>query len=146
MSKIKVSVATIGRMPKEFDRHKVKCWKSSVFEIVDEIESYTISRDTDGPDWSFTDASLETLLPDRFNGEFLIAIANVPLELNWYSRRLSANRIVFTFYEIMDFLKDENIPLENVVYRMLYAHVLLYMRSGNRIPTAEEPTNFTHDD
>ena len=133
-------------MPADFNRQKIKGWDSSVFEIVDEIESYSLTCDSDGLDWEFTDEALENVLPKNFNGEFLIAIVNVPIELNWYSRRLSANRVVFSFHEIKEILRFSNIPLENVICRLLYAYTLLYKRSGNRIPENAEHTNFTHDE
>ena len=139
-------MVTVGHMPADFNRQKVKDWKSSVFEIVDKIESYSLSGDSDGPDWQFTDEGLEKLLPSKFNGEFLIAIVNVPIELNWYSRRLSSNRVVFSFHEIKDILRFSNTPLENVIFRLLYAYTLFYLRNNNRIPQNIVYTNFTHDE
>lgn len=146
MPKTKITVATVGHMPADFNRQKIKEWGSSVFEIVDGIESYSLTCDSDGHDWEFTDVALENVLPKNFNGELLIAIVNVPIELNWYSRRLSENRVVFSFHEIKEILRFSNIPLENVIYRLLYAYTLLYKRSGNRIPINAENTNFTHDE
>lgn len=146
MAKTRITVATVGHMPADFDRHEIKEWESSVFEIVDGIESYSLTCDSDGYSWEFTDKALEGVLPNSFNGEFLIAIVNVPIESNWYTRRLSANRVVFSFHEIKEILRFSNIPLENVIYRLLYAYTLLYRRSGNRIPETAEHTNFTHDE
>lgn len=146
MSKTRITVAAVGHMPADFNRQKLKEWGSSVFEIVDDIESYSLNCDSDGSEWEFTDEALEDVLPKKFNGEFLIAIVNVPIELNWYSRRLSANRVVFSFHEIKEILRFSNIPLENVICRLLYAYTLLYKRSGNRIPENTEHTNFTHDE
>lgn len=146
MPKTKITVATVGHMPADFNRQKIKEWDSSVFEIVDGIESYSLTCDSDGLDWEFTDEALENVLPKKFNGELLIAIVNVPIELNWYSRRLSANRVVFSFHEIKEILRFSNTPLENVICRLLYAYTLLYKRSGNRIPANAEHTNFTHDE
>ena len=146
MPKTKITVATVGHMPADFNRQKIKGWDSSVFEIVDGIESYSLTCDSDGLDWEFTDKALEYVLPKEFNGEYLIAIVNVPIELNWYSRRLSANRVVFSFHEIKEILRLSNIPLENVICRLLYAYTLLYKRSDSRIPGNAEHTNFTHDE
>lgn len=146
MTKTRITVATFGHMPADFGRQKIKEWASSVFDIVDGIESYSLTCDSDGYGWEFTDKNLEKVLPNKFNGEFLIAIVNVPIEANWYSRRLSANRVVFSFHEIKEILRVSNIPLENVIYRLLYAYTLLYKRSGNRIPETAEHTNFTHDE
>lgn len=146
MLKTKLDVVTVGHMPAEFNRQRIKGWSSSVFEIVNEIESYSLTCDSDGIGWEFTDEALEKVLPSNFNGELLIAIVNIPIELNWYSRRLSKNRVVFSFHEIKEILRFSNIPLENVIYRLLYAYTLLYKRSGNRIPQTAEPTDFTHDE
>lgn len=146
ISKTRITVATVGHMPADFNRQKIKQWDSSVFEIVDEIESYSLTCDSDGVGWEYTDKALEDVLPRKFNGVFLIGIVNVPIELNWYSRRLSENRIIFSFHEIKEILRFSNIPLENIIYRLLYAYTLLYKRSGNRIPETAEHTNFTHDE
>lgn len=146
MPKLKITLATVGHMPANFNKEKIKEWKSSIFEIDSEIESYTLTTDSDGPNWEYTDKSLETILPKSFSSNFLIAIVNVPLELNWYSRRLTSNRVVFSFHEIKEFLKASNIPLENAIFRLLYAYTLLYLRSGNQIPTGLAITNFTHDE
>jgi len=66
--------------------------------------------------------------------------------MNWYSRRIGNNRAVFTFHEIKEYLKQENIPLENAVLRVLYAYTLLFIRSGNKIPDYTEATSYTHDE
>jgi hypothetical protein len=146
MNKTQISVVTIGHMPNAFDKRKIKAWNSTLFTIVGDIENYSLTQDSDGDDWEFTDEKLEKILPEQFQGSFLIAIVNIPLELNWYSRRLSENRIVFTFHEIKDILRSSNIPLENAILRVLYAYTFLFKRSGNRIPLNDEETNFTHDE
>jgi hypothetical protein len=77
---------------------------------------------------------------------FTVAIVNVPIEDNWFSRRLGDNEIVFTFYEIREVLAAENIPLENAVLRLLYSYALVYIRNGNHIPDYCEGLSFTHDE
>ncbi len=146
MELTKITVATIGHMPADFDKRKITNWKSSVFSITGEIESYSLTEDSDGLNWEFTDSSLEEVLPENFSGDYLIAIVNVPIELDWYTRRLSKNRVVFTFHEIKEILCHFNIPLVNIIYRILYAYTLLYKRSGNKIPMTSEHTNFAHDE
>jgi hypothetical protein len=146
MDKIKITVATIGHMPANFDKNKIKKWNSSVLSVNGEIESYSLNKDSDGYNWDYSDKSLAKALPNNYSGDFLICIVNVPLELNWYIRRLSNNRVVFTFHEIKEILSYSNIPLENIIYRILYAYTLLYKRSYNKIPTTEEHTNVAHDE
>jgi len=134
-------------MPPEFDKPKILNWKSSVFSIVGEIENYSLNVESDGENWEFTDSNLESVLPQKFSGEFLIAIVNVRLEGNWYSRRLKNNRVVFTAHEIKDILQFFSIPFENAIYRLLYAYTLYFRRNGNTIPLLnEKSTGFTHDE
>jgi hypothetical protein len=51
-----------------------------------------------------------------------------------------------TFHQIKEYLLAENIPLENVIIRALYAYTLLYKKSCNRIPNYDEATKYTHDE
>lgn len=146
MEKTKITVATVGHMPAELDKRKIENWGSSFLSVAGEIQSYALTEDSDGDDWQFTDHNLEKLLPSSFDGDFLIAIVNVPIEHNYYSRRLSGNRVAFTFHEIKEILGFSNIPLENIIYRHLYAYTLLFLRAGRQIPLNKEDTNFTHDE
>lgn len=129
-----------------FQPKKVMRWRSSLFEIVGDFENYALRCDSDGLDWQFSDELVKTQLPAKFDADFMIAIVNVPIEDNWYSRRLGDNKIVFTFHQIKDILEHYNVPLENVIYRVLYAYTLLYKRAGDKIPGFGEAPGFTHDE
>ena len=93
MSKIAVKIVTIGYMPREFNKQKIEKWYSNIFIINEKIENYPLRKDSDGFEWEFTNNLEEVVLTD-FKEDFLLAIVNVPLELNWYVRRLNKNRIV----------------------------------------------------
>ena len=95
---IRIKVITLGHMPAELDLKKITNKKSSIFSVVSPIENYTINKNSDGDNWEFSDSNLTSQLPQTFDGDFLIAVVNVPLEMNWYSRRLDSNRVVFTFH------------------------------------------------
>lgn len=146
MAKIKISLITMGHLPADFDKEKIKKWKSSLFEVSDDIESFALTCNSDTSDWGFSDDLLQSQLPKQFNGEFLVALVNVPLEQNYYCRRFQSNKLVFTFHEIKEILQFSNIPLENIVYRILYAHLILYKRCGNRIPETKDTFRYTHDE
>jgi len=75
-----------------------------------------------------------------------LAVANVPLQYNYYVRRLENNRVCMTYSEMTDILKSDNIPLENLLLRVLYSISLVYKRYDNGIPTNTDVTNYTHDD
>ncbi len=146
MSKVKIKLVSIGHLPLEFNPKKIENWKSSTFEVIDKIDNFALRCNSDGVDWEFSDALIRTQLPDNSDADFMIAIVNVPIEDNWYSRRLGDNKVVFTFYQISEILSHYNIPLENVIYRLLYAYTLLYRRAGNRIPDFADAPGFTHDE
>lgn len=133
-------------MPLNFNEAKIKKWKSSTFEVVEDIDNYSLSCDSDGNSWEFSDQLVKEQLPKQFNADFMIAIVNVPIEDNWYSRRLGNNQVVFTFHEIKEILGYSNIPIENVIYRILYAYTLLYRRAENQIPNFGEVSGYTHDE
>ncbi len=89
---------------------------------------------------------LENELPNDFNADIFIGITYVPIEDNYYARRLSNNRVVFSYFEMAEIISNKNLPLENLLLRMLYSYSLIYMRYGNRMPLQSENTNFAHDD
>ena len=146
MDKVKIKLITIGHLPLHLNLGQVSAWSSDVYELVGEIENFALRCDSDGPDWAFSDDLLRAQLPAHAGADFLLAIVNVPIESNWYSRRLGSNQIVFTFSQIREFLIWENIPLENAILRVLYAYTLLFRRSGNRVPSFGEAPSFTHDE
>jgi hypothetical protein len=146
MSKVKIKLVSIGHLPLEFQSKKVKNWKSSTFEVVGKIDNFALCCDSDGYDWEFSDALVKQQFPANSEADFMIAIVNVPIEDNWYSRRLSDNQVVFTYHQISKILDQYNIPLENVIYRLLYVYTLLYRRAGNKIPNFGEAPGFTHDE
>lgn len=148
MSKVRIKLVSIGHLPIEFQSTKVLHWKSSTFEIVDDIDNYALRCDSDiANDWAFSDQLVKKQLPTVFDADFLIALVNVPIENNYYSRRLANNQIVFTFYEVKEILENDNIPLENVVFRILYEYTLLFKKSGNKIPAIGDTyPSFTHDE
>ena len=146
MDKVKIKVVTIGHLPLHLNLKRVLGWSSEVFQLVGDIDSFSLRCDSDSDGWIFSDSLLKEQLPKQFDADFLIAIVNVPIEDNWYSRRLGDNQIVFTYYQIKDFLMWENIPLDNAILRILYAYTLLYRRSDNKIPGFGEASSFTHDE
>ena len=146
MSKIKINLVILGQLPVDLDKTKLMKWKSDIFEIVGPIDHYTITNNSDGKNWEYTDQNIEKMLPVNLTGDFLIAMTHVPLEDNYYARRLSKNRICMTFHEMAEILTISNIPTENLIYKLLYTYTLIYLRHGNRMPTRQERTSFTHDE
>jgi hypothetical protein len=146
MSKVRIKLISIGHLPLEFNSKKISKFPSSLFNVVGDIDNLALRCDSDGYDWEFSDSLVKDQMPKLNGADFMIAIVNVPLEDNWYSRRLGDNQVVFTFHEIKEILQVANIPLENVIYRLLNAYSFAYKRAGNKIPEFCEMSDFTHDE
>lgn len=143
-SKVRIKLVTIGHLPQDFHMNKVNYWKSEVFQLIGGIENFSLRSDSDGDAWEFSDSLISEQLPKSWDADFLVALVNVPIEDNWYTRQVGKNQIVFTFHEIKDILKNSNIPLENVVLRLLYSFALVFRQCDNQLPKVGEAAGFFH--
>ena len=146
MSKVKIKIVFLGHLPHSIDRDKITKWKSDLFEVMSPINSFNIVGDSDGVYWEFLDDNIETQLPDRDGADVLLAVTHVPLQSGYFARRFTDNRVCMTYSTMTEILKFDNIPLENLLLRLLYSISFVYKRYGNRIPLMADPTNFTHDE
>lgn len=146
MDKVKIQIIILGNLPYKFNFQKIKEWKSNIFEIIGNIEHYELKSDSDGMHWEYSDELIKNELPEKSKeADFLVAISNIRLTFNWFSRRIEDNTIIFTFREIKDILLTNNIPLENIIFRMLYNYTIIYQRK-NKIPSLKNEVKFTHDE
>lgn len=146
MEPINIRISVLGQLPDDLDLKRVLRWQSSVFRLNSSVESFQLIEDASGPDWQYTDAQLSRYLDRPFDEHFHVILVTITLEQNWYVRRLSGNRLVFSFHEVAEILRFYNIPIHNLVLRVLYAATLIYRRFGGRIPEANESTNYAHDE
>lgn len=144
--KLKLKLTILGNVPFEFHTKSIINWKSDLFEVNKTIDNYSINNDSDIDDWGYSDQNIESNLPNDINDDIFFTITNVPLENNYYSRRLSKNRICITFCEMAKVLKNENIPIENLILRLLYSYSLAYLSHNKSLPTSIEFRSFTHDE
>lgn len=142
---VNIKLAILGHFPHMSDIEKIKSWKSVLFKIV-EVNKYNIVGDSDGLYWEFLDENVERQLPPRGNADVLIAVTNVPIEANYFARRFTDNRVCISYNGMTEILNYNNIPLENLLLRVLYSVSFVYRRYGNRVPLMTEKTNFSHDE
>jgi hypothetical protein len=116
---VSIKVSALGQLPADFDLEPVLRWKSSVFALSGDVETFQLAHDAEGDDWEYSDAQLAKYVDRKFDEDFHIILVGVKLEQNWYVRRLSENRLVFSFFEVADILRYYNIPLHNLVLRVL---------------------------
>ncbi len=146
MQKVKIKVITIGHLPSTFNKKVIEKWRSKIFELSGDIENFMLSNNSDGYNWDYSDGNLKSELPKEYDGDILFAIVNVPVEDNFYVRRLDNNTVILTFHEIRNYLESRNIPLENAVLRVLYAATIIYNRFNKRIPSTNDNSSYTHDE
>jgi hypothetical protein len=145
MSKVKIQLVILGRIPFSIDLKLIENWKSDLFEVLPNVAFFNIVGDSNGPDWEYLDDNIQNQLPACNEGNILIAITNVPIEANYIGRRLTGNRICITYDTMVDILRMSNIPLENMALGALYYYSLVFKLYG-RIPLMEEDTFLSHDD
>lgn len=143
MKKIKVKLVTLGNLKYPVSFPNIENWKSEVFEAhhVDQIQ---VLPDTEGEDWSYTDAQLSGLIAADADYDFTIGIINAPLENNYYLRRLADNVGVLSLYETAEILRYSNLALESFIVRILYEVCAIYLESGKKIP--DSATALAHDE
>lgn len=142
--KVKIKLSILGHLPHLPEILKIKEWDSSIFEITS-VNSVNFAGCSDGPNWEFLDANIESELPSKEDADILIVVTNVPLQDDYFVRRFSGNRICITYSGMSDILIFNDIPLKNLLLRLLYSASLVYKSQGNRIPLLSE-IKFTHDD
>lgn len=147
MNKVKIKLVILGHVPHNLNLKKVEAWASEIFEVQNNTMSLKIDGKSDGNNWCFTDDNLNKQIPKRnHNEDIVIAITNVPLELNYYVRRFDDNRVCLTYYEMADILQNKNIPLENLLFRFLYTSTIILKFSDGKLPLSSDILNFFHDD
>ncbi len=102
--------------------------------------------DSDIDFWGYSDNTLENELSLQSDFDFLLIISNVPLQDDFYARRLSHNSIVITLRDVSDIFRNENINFKNYIICIVYRYLFVYFIYGNHIPLMSEKTNLTHDD
>jgi hypothetical protein len=136
--KTKINLVFLGNNFQEYSKNRIMKWKSDVFELISEHGTITLPEYTEGSAWNYLDSQIEKVLSKTTYKDILIAITNVPLEDNFYMRRLSGNRVVISIYQIGEILKFKGIPIENFLMKSLYeVCVLYYVYKDSKIPMSE---------
>lgn len=146
MKKVQIKLGIIGYLPFPFNQKKILKWQSDIFEIIDISEHDIIAQRSDKDGWIYSDELLDTKLPLKGEEDIFIGVTYIPLENNWYSRILKNNRLIISYYGLHRLIVDNNIPIENLILRLLYAASIALI-SKTDIPTAKEGRiDLIHDD
>ena len=108
MRKLKVQLAKLGNLNTWLDMSKVSNWKSSLFEVLPDVDQHRLPTKAAGFQWDFLDDQVSRALPKKIKGDFLVALTDSPLEGNYYMRRLPGNRVCISFFQVRDILARED--------------------------------------
>lgn len=143
--KVKIKIGILGYVPHSSKIKKIKNWQSELFEIIS-VDEYNIDGNSDGLNWEYSDTKIEGQLPIRDREDIFIAVTNVPIQDAFYARPFSGNRVCLTYFGMADILILNNIPLKNLLLKVLYLVSLIYRKNGNQIPLIRDNIKDTHDD
>lgn len=146
MNKIKIRIISVGHLPADVDINSINSWKSDIFELQSDVEHFELRANSDIEGWAYSDDNIAEAIPEKGKEDILVALVAVPLEDNYYTRRINNNTIISSFHETSDYLRTNNIPLENIILRLLYAYTLVYLKYSCEIPTNDNFSDFTHDE
>lgn len=147
---IHVKLVAMGCIVSELDMFRVKRWKSNLFTIDQEVKRYILPPKADLRYWGYSDKLLKRVLPLPYHGkedcpDLIFYILDAPIQNNFFSRILSENRIVISYYEVNHILHEENIPLENLLISLIYSYTLLYLANRKRVLTMKGEERIVHD-
>jgi len=139
MKKLKVKLVRLGELPFDLNYNRIKKFKSSIFEIDEEISKLDL-KDTQysGDVGTYENDELEDQIPPPEQGiDFVLAITNCMLRDDYYARRLSDKKVIFTFRNTRPWFEKAHLSLENAVLKMLYEYCITFDRVNNRLRKME---------
>jgi len=142
--KLKIALRFLGCKTPDLDKRVLEKWRSKLWELDEKsIDSLQLNGDCDLPDWGYSDNALQNRALPKKGADLTICILNVPLEDNYYFRRILENVACVSTYEIAEVLRNHHIPIENLILRIVYSCVLIYARK-NHLPPITEIASYTH--
>jgi hypothetical protein len=143
MQKVKIEILVLGNMLFEISSKLFP--KSSLYEIV-KISYKELNYQSEREDWTFSDISLNELIPDSTSGQFIFVITNIPLEDNYYFRVIGANKVCLTYYQIYEILLSQNIPATNLILRLLNALAIFSLMKNNESYSMWDIWQYAHQE
>lgn len=146
MPPLNIRLCLVGQPPPDFEANRILRWKSGIWKIDGAVETFALSENADLDGWGYSDELLSSIAPNTEIDGITFCVLNVPLQGNYYSRRLNSNVVCFSFHETAEILRRYNIPIENAVLRMAYSYSLIFRRCKGTIPTTASLVSFAHDE
>ena len=143
MRPIKISLVSLGNLKYPVSISHLETWPSKVLTI-QHGASVGHLPNSDGGSWEYTDENLLEVLKADEDSDFTVGLINVPLEGNYYMRRLTDKVAVLSLYEMADIVLYSEFTLEQFILRNIYELTVLFAANGKVIPT--DYTTWAHDE
>lgn len=116
-----------------FSKNIIRKWKSKLFKVTVGSGMFKPGAMPDLlENYGYSDEKLRLYLVEK-HGErdcesydLKFFVVNVPLAEDCFSRIISKDTIVISYYDIKDILETEGLPLENYLLSSLYTYFFLY--------------------
>ena len=141
---MRLQIVILGSVPKDVSQ-AVKRLKFDIVQFCPRVETFAFRGGADIEGWGYSDQIINQSVRN-FDADLTLILTNVPLELNWYARRLGNARAVMTYFEMAEILQAEKIPLGNLIHRVVYAYYLMFVQNGNALPDYHERSDLVHTD
>ncbi|MEW6562495.1 MAG: hypothetical protein AB1400_04605 [Pseudomonadota bacterium] len=135
MLPVKISLLKLGNLKYPVYLSQIERWKSDLISI-SSIKEIAVLPNAEGENWEYTDKQLSTLISHNNDGDITVAITNVPLENNFFLRRLSNNVCVLSLYEIAEILNFSGLSTEKFIIKVLYEIITVYLENQQKIPVS----------
>ena len=136
MNRIKIDIIRLGESKHidewNFLKKLKKKRKSNLFEILN-INQISLPQsdfigDAELSDfWGYTDSTLRDLITVSDEADYTLCFIDYPLEDDYFTRRVSENIAVSTFYETNKIFSEWNVDLKNFILLQIYTAVILSM-------------------
>lgn len=143
MHPIKISLVSLGNLKYPVSVSQLEAWKSDVVAIKHGAAVGHLPDSDDG-NWGYSDQSLLGVLTLDNDSDFTVGLINVPLQDNYYMRRLGDKVAVLSLHEMAEIVRYSNFTIEQYILRNLYELVVLFAANGRLIPP--DYTDWAHDE
>lgn len=143
MRPITVSLVLLGNLKYPLTIAYLQKWRSDVVRIQHRA-AVGYLPDAAGPDWEYTDQQLLDVLGAEQESDFTLGLISLPLEDNYYLRRLSDRVAVLSFYQTAEIIRFSGFSLEQYVLRSVYELAVLFAGNGGFIPS--DYVTWAHDE
>lgn len=134
MRPITISLVLLGNLKYPINIAQIEGWDSQILSIKHRAAVGHLPN-ADGESWEYTDAQLLGVLGAEQDSDLTLGLISLPLEDNYYLRRLSDRVAVLSLYEMAEIVRYSGFSLEQYVLRNAYELVVLFIGNGKLIPT-----------